>query len=72
MVINFESKGSKLKSQSLWDDILMLEDQLTTDEKIVQSSVRSFCDDKLMPRIINDNRNEHFSREILNLSLIHI
>ena len=66
MVINFESKGSKLKSQSLWDDILMLEDQLTTDEKIVQSSVRSFCDDKLMPRIINDNRNEHFSREILN------
>ena len=66
MVINFESKGSKLKSQSLWDDILMLEDQLTTDEKIVQSSVRSFCDDKLMPRIINDNRNEHFSRKILN------
>ena len=66
MVINFESKGSKLKSQSLWDDILILEDQLTTDEKIVQSSVRSFCDDKLMPRIINDNRNEHFSREILN------
>ena len=66
MVINFESKGSRLKSQSLWDDILMLEDQLTTDEKIVQSSVRSFCDDKLMPRIINDNRNEHFSREILN------
>ena len=66
MVINFESKGSKLKTQSLWDDILMLEDQLTTDEKIVQSSVRSFCDDKLMPRIINDNRNEHFSREILN------
>ena len=66
MVINFESKGSKLKSQSLWDDVLMLEDQLTTDEKIVQSSVRSFCDDKLMPRIINDNRNEHFSREILN------
>ena len=66
MVINFESKGSKLKTQSLWDDILMLEDQLTTDEKIVQSSVRSFCDDKLMPRIINDNRNEHFSRKILN------
>lgn len=66
MVINFESKASISKFQSSWDDILILEDQLTADEKIVQSSVRSFCDDKLMPRIINDNRNEHFSREILN------
>ena len=66
MVINIESKGSKLKSQSSWDDILIFEDQLSSEEKIVQSSVRSFCEDKLMPRIIHDNRNEHFSREILN------
>ena len=66
MVINIESKDSKLKSMSSWDDVLISGGQLTSDERAIQSSVKSFCADKLMPRIIDDNRNEHFSREILN------
>ena len=65
MVINIENKNSKVNAQSLWQDVLALNEQLSSDEQITQSSVRAFCVDKLMPRIINDNRNEHFSREIL-------
>lgn len=65
MVINIENKNSKTSTQSSWQDVLTLNDQLSSDEQITQSSVRAFCEDKLMPRIVNDNRNEHFSREIL-------
>ena len=65
MVINIENKNSKVNAQSSWQDVLALNEQLSSDEQITQSSVRAFCVDKLMPRIINDNRNEHFSREIL-------
>ena len=65
MVINIENKNSKVNTQSSWQDVLALNEQLSSDEQITQSSVRAFCVDKLMPRIINDNRNEHFSREIL-------
>ena len=65
MVINIENKNSKVNVQSSWQDVLALNEQLSSDEQITQSSVRAFCEDKLMPRIINDNRNEHFSREIL-------
>ena len=65
MVINIENKNSKVNVQSSWQDVLALNEQLSSDEQITQSSVRAFCVDKLMPRIINDNRNEHFSREIL-------
>ena len=63
MVINIENKNSKVNAQSSWQDVLALNEQLISDEQITQSSVRAFCVDKLMPRIINDNRNEHFSRE---------
>ena len=66
MVINIENNNSKISSQNSWQDVLALNEQLSSEEQITQSSVRAFCEDKLMPRIINDNRNEHFSREILN------
>ena len=65
MVINIENKNSKISSQSTWQDVLALNEQLSSDEQITQSSVRAFCENKLLPRIVSDNRNEHFSREIL-------
>jgi glutaryl-CoA dehydrogenase len=65
MVINIENKNSKVSAQSSWQDVLALNEQLSSDEQITQSSVRAFCEDKLLPRIVHDNRNEHFSREIL-------
>ena len=63
MVINIQ-KENEIKSLSAWDDVLNLDDQLSAEEKILQSTVRSYCKEKLLPRIIDDNRNENFSREI--------
>ncbi len=64
MVINIQNKETEIKSLSAWDDILNLDDQLSAEEKILQSTVRAYCKEKLLPRIIDDNRNENFSREI--------
>ena len=66
MVINIQDKQSQHKAMSAWDDILVIDDQLSSEEKILKSSVRSYCQEKLLPRIIDDNRNENFSREIFN------
>ncbi|MHA1113338.1 MAG: acyl-CoA dehydrogenase family protein, partial [Alphaproteobacteria bacterium] len=48
-----------------WDDILLLGDQLGDDERLVRDSARQYCQDKLMPRIVEANRNERFDREIM-------
>ncbi len=49
-----------------WDDPFLLDDQLNEDEILVRDSARDYCQDKLMPRIIEATRNEHFDREIMN------
>ena len=49
-----------------WDDPLLLEDQLTDDERMVRNAAREYCQDKLLPRIVEANRHEHFDRGILD------
>lgn len=49
-----------------WEDPFLFDDQLTEEERMVRDSARAFCDDKLMPRILEANRNETFDREIMN------
>ncbi|MBT7665776.1 MAG: acyl-CoA dehydrogenase [Rhodospirillaceae bacterium] len=48
-----------------WEDPFLLNDQLTEDESMVRDSIRAYCDDKLMPRIIEATRTETFHREIM-------
>ncbi len=66
MVINIQNNETSVKSSSSWEDILITQNQLSAEEQILQSSVNSYCQEKLMPRIVTDNREENFSREILN------
>jgi glutaryl-CoA dehydrogenase len=49
-----------------WDDPLLLEDELTDDERMIRDSARAYCQEKLMPRVIEANRLEKFHREIMN------
>ncbi|HEY2630101.1 MAG TPA: acyl-CoA dehydrogenase [Usitatibacter sp.] len=49
-----------------WDDPLLLEDQLSEEERMVRDSARAYAQGKLMPRIVQANRHEKFDREILN------
>lgn len=49
-----------------WDDPFFLDDQLSEDERLIRDTVREYAQDKLMPRIKQANRDEHFHREIMN------
>jgi glutaryl-CoA dehydrogenase len=56
--------ASKMRFQ--WDDPLLLNDQLTEDERQVRDAAHAYCQEKLMPRVLLANRNEHFDRDIMN------
>ncbi len=49
-----------------WQDPLKLDGVLTEDERAVQDAAYSYCQDKLMPRVLMGNRHEHFDREIMS------
>jgi glutaryl-CoA dehydrogenase len=57
------SKGTAFRFQ--WEDPLLLEDQLSEEERMVRDSARAYAQDKLMPRVLEANRHEHFHREIM-------
>ncbi|XP_011563352.3 glutaryl-CoA dehydrogenase, mitochondrial [Plutella xylostella] len=47
-----------------WEDPLNLESQLHDHEKAVRDTFRAYCNEKLLPRIVEANRSETFHREI--------
>ncbi|CAK1580191.1 unnamed protein product [Parnassius mnemosyne] len=47
-----------------WEDPLDLDGQLHEDEKAVRDTFKDYCNEKLMPRIVEANRKEVFDREI--------
>ena len=49
-----------------WDDPLLLDEQLSGEERMVRDSARAYSQDKLLPRVIEANRHERFDREILS------
>lgn len=49
-----------------WADPLLLEEELSEDERMVRDSARAYCQEKLLPRAIEANRREYFDREIMN------
>ncbi|MCK0152109.1 acyl-CoA dehydrogenase [Alcanivorax sp. S6407] len=48
-----------------WRDPLLLETQLTDDERMIRDAAREYCQNRLMPRILEANRHETFDREIM-------
>ncbi len=57
---------SSSRAEFQWDDALLLEDQLGEEERLVRDAARDYCQEKLMPRILEANRHEKFDREIFN------
>ena len=49
-----------------WDDPLFLETSFSEDERLIRDMARNYCSDKLMPRVKDAYREEHFDREIFN------
>jgi glutaryl-CoA dehydrogenase len=48
-----------------YQDPFNMESQLGEEERMVRDQVRDYCQEKLMPRILEANRHEKFDREIL-------
>ncbi|MGB0618042.1 MAG: acyl-CoA dehydrogenase [Myxococcota bacterium] len=49
-----------------WTDPLLLEDELTDEERLIRDTAREYAQDKLMTRVLSANREERFDREIMN------
>jgi glutaryl-CoA dehydrogenase len=49
-----------------WEDPFLLDDQLGEEERMVRDAARAYCQDKLMPRVLEANRHEKFDRAIMN------
>lgn len=53
------------KPQFNWEDPFLLDQQLSDDERMVMESSRRFAQEKLLPRVIDDYRDEGFDRSIM-------
>ena len=53
-------KPNDMKPAFRWDDPLLLDEQLSEEERMVRDSARAYCQEKLMPRILEANRHERF------------
>ena len=49
-----------------WQDPLNLDSMLSEEERMMRDSAHQYCQEKLMPRILEANRHERFDREIMN------
>ncbi|MGH6882299.1 acyl-CoA dehydrogenase [Hypericibacter sp.] len=49
-----------------WEDPLFFDEQLTEEERLIRDTARTYCQEKLMPRVLQANRHERFDREIMN------
>ncbi|MEO7725714.1 MAG: acyl-CoA dehydrogenase [Burkholderiales bacterium] len=48
-----------------WQDPLLIEQELTAEERLIRDTARAYAQEKLMPRILLANRHETFDIEIM-------
>ncbi|MFB3151182.1 MAG: acyl-CoA dehydrogenase, partial [Alphaproteobacteria bacterium] len=48
-----------------WEDPFLFDEQLTEEERLIRDTARQFADDKLMPRIVEANRDEVFDPMVM-------
>jgi glutaryl-CoA dehydrogenase len=53
------------KDAFTWSDALLLDEQLSEDERLVRDTARNYAQDKLMSRVQQAFRHERFDREIM-------
>ncbi len=62
--LDAEPKAARADFQ--WDDPLLLDEQLTEDERLIRDAAHDYCQERLMPRVLEANRHERFDPEILS------
>tara|TARA_B100001059_G_scaffold221118_1_gene243769 strand:+ start:8786 stop:10000 length:1215 start_codon:yes stop_codon:yes gene_type:complete len=68
MSSSYEKKLTELNKQdfraSAWSDIFLLKDQLSEEENMIKETAANYAQDKLMTRVLDNNRNESFDKNI--------
>jgi glutaryl-CoA dehydrogenase len=62
--MNAPDTHSRAKATFKWDDPLLLDAQLTEEERMVREAAASYCQGKLAPRVVEAFRNEKTDIEI--------
>src|SRR5262245_52259558 len=57
---------AKTKPGFQWNDPFLFEDQLAEEERMARDSARSYCQEKLAPRVLEATRAEKFDRQIMH------
>jgi glutaryl-CoA dehydrogenase len=60
-----KTAASASRPEFQWEDALLLEDQLSEDERLIRDTARQYAQEKLMTRVLDANRHERFDREIM-------
>jgi glutaryl-CoA dehydrogenase len=55
---------SDAEAKFKWDDPLLLDDQLTEEERLIRDTARAYAQEKLLPRVKDAYLNEHTDRAI--------
>ena len=63
--VQMAPKTASERTHFEWSDPLRFDDALSEDERLIQSSARKFCAERLMPRVLADYRNEAFDPTIM-------
>jgi len=68
MSSSHEKKLTELNKQdfraSAWSDIFLLKEQLSEEENMIKETAANYAQDKLMTRVLDNNRNESFDKNI--------
>jgi glutaryl-CoA dehydrogenase len=57
-------KRENLKAKFVWEDPLLLDQQLAEDERLVRDAARKYCQAKLAPRVLEAFRHDKTDRKI--------
>jgi glutaryl-CoA dehydrogenase len=72
--VQSKSTPSDAKARFNWEDPLLLDDQLTEEERMVRDAARAYSQNKLQPRVLEAFRHEktdpHIFREMGELGLL--
>ncbi|MEC9068947.1 MAG: acyl-CoA dehydrogenase [SAR324 cluster bacterium] len=60
------TKSHQKRAVFEWTDPMLLNTQLSQEERLIRDTAHDFSMDKLMPRVLDANRNEVFDRKIMN------
>ena len=53
------------KAAFTWEDPLEMDSQLSEEERMVRDSARAFCQNELMPKVLDFHRHELFDRSVI-------